>query len=183
MKVAITLALLTAAVAQAVPAQQPPPATEIPEPATPAQPPGGPAPDADVFVEQMAAANLFGIEMARLAATASATPRIRTLAEKIIRSDQEALDELQAAANESGVRFQANLTAEQAQKLQALRDAPPDQIDVVFFSSRMAAAQSEMALLSLYGGKGNAGALKRYALSQFQQVRTDFLEAHEISGK
>ncbi len=40
-----------------------------------------------------------------------------------------------------------------------MRAAPPDQIDAVFLSARMAAAQQDMTLLSLYGSSGEAGAL------------------------
>lgn len=183
MKAAIMMTLLILALPVGVSAQQPPPASELPATATPAKPPEGQPPGADLFVEQMAASNLFGMELARLAQKQSTTPRIRTLAEKIIQNDQKSQDELQAAANEQGIRLQANLTTEQAQKLSALKEAPADQIDTVFLSARMTAAQTQMSLLSLYGSKGGAGALKRYALSEFQQVRTNFLEAHEMSGK
>ncbi|HWU64078.1 MAG TPA: DUF4142 domain-containing protein [Ensifer sp.] len=163
--------------------QQPPPATELPQNATPAKPPEGQPPGADVFVDQIASFNLFDLELARLAQKRSNDPKMRALADKAMEVDQKAQDELQAAANEQRVRFQPNLTAEQAEKLNALKAAPNDQLDTVFLSARMAAAQSQMSLLALYGSKGEAGALKRYALSAFQQARTNFLEAHEMSGK
>ena len=188
MKAAITATFLMATLSMllsstGVLAQQQPPATELPKAASPAEPPEGQPPGADLFVSQLASANLFGIELARLAQKRSNTPRIRALAEKIVGTDQKSQDELQAAANEQGIRFQANLSAEQAGKLNALKDAPEDQVDQVFLSARMTAAQTQMSLLSLYGSKGQAGALKRYALSEFQQVRAGFLEAHEMSGK
>ncbi len=183
MRIALFTALSMLSMPLVASAQQSMPATEMPEAATPAKPPEGQPPGADLFVDQMAASNLFGIELARLAQKQSSAPRIRTLAEKIIQNDQKAQDELHAAANEQGVRFQPNLSAEQAEKLKALKEAPSDQVDAVFLSARMAAAQTQMSLLSLYGSKGGAGALKRYALSQFQQVRANFLEANELSGK
>lgn len=183
MKAAILTTLLTLALPLGVAAQQTPPASELPATATPANPPESQAPGADLFVEQMASSNLFGIELARLAQQRSSEPRVRALAEKIIQNDQKSQDELQAAANEQGVRFQANLTGGQAEKLNALKDAPTDQLDNVFLSARMATAQTQMSLLSLYGSKGTAGALKRYALTEFQHVRMNFLEAHDISGK
>lgn len=188
MKAAITATFLMATLSMILPStgvlgQQQPPATELPKAASPAEPPEGRPPGADLFVSQLASANLFGIELARMAQKRSNTPRIRALAEKIVGTDQKSQDELQAAANEQGIRFQANLSAEQAGKLNALKDAPEDQVDQVFLSARMTAAQAQMSLLSLYGSKGQAGALKRYALSEFQQVRAGFLEAHEMSGK
>ncbi len=47
----------------------------------------------------------------------------------------------------------------------------------------MRAAQQDMTLLSLYGSSGEAGALKRYALNEFQQVRADFMGAQGLSGR
>lgn len=183
MKAVIITTLLAFALPLAVAAQQPPPAAELPKAATPAKQPEGQPPGADLFVEQMASSNLFDIELARLAQKQSTDPKIRALADKMIQSDQKAQDELQAAANEQGTRFQPNLSADQAEKLAALKDAPADQIGTVFLSARMAAAQTQMSLLSLYGSKGAAGALKRYALSEFQQVRANFLETQGMSGK
>lgn len=182
MKAAIFTTLWILALPLGVSAQQSPPVSQLPATATPAKPPEGQPPGADLFVEQMASSNLYGIELARLAQKRSNSPHIRALADEITQKDRKSQDELQSAANEQGIRFQANLTAEQAQKLNALKEAPNDQIDTVFLSARTAAAQTQMSLLSLYGSKGDAGPLKRYALAQFQQVRANFLQAHEMSG-
>ncbi len=42
--------------------------------------------------------------------------------------------------------------------------------------------QQEMTLLSLYGSSGEAGALKRYAMNEFQQVRSDFMGGRACPG-
>ncbi len=183
MKAVILITVIALAVPAGALAQQPPPASELPATVTPSRPPEGQPPGAEEFVEQMASSILFGIELARLAQQRSNTPRIKGLTDKVIEIERKAQNELQSASREQGIRLQANLTATQAQKLRALKEAPDDQIDTVYLSARMAAAQKQMSLLSLYASKGDAGALKHYALSEFQQVRANFLEAHEMSGK
>ena len=160
-----------------------PPATGLPQAPSPARPPQEDAPGAAIFVDQVASANLFGMQLAQIALSHAHAQRIRDLAGKMARQDNKAQQELKAAARQQSVRFQPNLSAAQAQKLDALKTAPDDQFDSVFLSARMTTAQDMMSLLSLYASKGMAGPLKHYAMAQFQNVRMDFLQAQEMSGR
>ncbi|MVA38049.1 DUF4142 domain-containing protein [Agrobacterium vitis] len=153
------------------------PATEIPKPPTPAQPPEGKAPEPAGFVAQAAASNLFEIEAAKLALARSNDNFVRGFAQQLIDDHQKAQRELQDAAATQAVPFGPAMDAHQTEQLQTLRAAPDADFSAAFLSVQVTAHQSAMTLAALYGERGEAGALKAYAQAQYATLHTHFIKA------
>lgn len=165
-------------------AQQPtPPATQLPASPTPARPPAGKVKAPAEFAADATSGNLFAKRLASVAMKRGRQGEIRSLAARMLREENKAQGELNAAIKDQHVKVRANLTPSQARKLQALRTAPANQFDNVFLSAEMDAAQKQMKRLSLYGDKGAAGPLKHYARTHYPLARMRFLQARALSGR
>lgn len=181
MKTFIISAFLLSLGPGALVAQTNAPATEIPRVPSPGDPAEGEAPSVQAFAAQAGAANLFAIGAAELALERSADDGAQALARQLLNEIGRAQDDLETAAEAQSVPFEPQLDAEQAQKLQAMRNAPADQFDNVFMSALMVAHQAAMEAVTLYGDKGEAGALKAWAVSYYPTLRNNYLKARAAS--
>jgi putative membrane protein len=162
--------------------QVPAPATEIPQPPTPADPPAGEAPAPEAFAAAQGAVNLFAIRAAEIALDRGASDRIRGIAQQFLDEHNKAQAELRDAANAHPVPFEPRLDAAQERKLQAIRNASDEQFDNVYLSAQMVAHQAAMQTITLYEDKGAAGALKVYAKSHYPVLRNHYLMARTASA-
>jgi putative membrane protein len=94
----------------------------------PSPPPSDPA----AFVQAASQAGLLELEAARVAMNASSNPTVKSFADRMIVDHGKANAELAAIAMAKSIPVPAELDAEGARKLKALRDKSPQDFDAAY---------------------------------------------------
>ena len=178
--VALSAAVLSP---RAFAAQQTPPATEIPLPPTPANPPRGDAPDAQAFVAESLRHQLFCVRLSELAVRHAEEQGTRKVAQRLLREYQKAQRELVDAAHRQNVQATVRMNKAQMRQVAAVKQAPRGQFDNVYLSAIMDSEQADMSRLSRYASKGEPGAIKHYAQAHYPLARMHFLSARRLAGR
>lgn len=115
------------------------------------------------FADAVAAADLYEIESARLAADKAASADVKAFAQHIRADHEKSTAELKSAAGTANITVTPKLDPEQQAMLDRLKAASGAQFDRLFLEQQKTAHRKALALLERYSGSGDNPALKAFA--------------------
>ena len=119
--------------------------------------------DANGFATPVAAADLYEIESARLAATKATNAEVKSAAQHIRTDHEKSSAELKTAAASANVTVTPALDAEKQRMLDQLKAASGAEFDRLFLEQQKTAHQKALALHQSYASGGDNAALKAFA--------------------
>lgn len=127
--------------------------------------PAAPVSAGQTFANTAAASDAFEIETSKLALTNAATPSIRSYAQKMIDAHTDSTAKLKAAAASAApaITPDATLTADQQQKLAALKALTGKAFDQAYIADQAAGHQQTLDALRAYSASGDVPQLKAFA--------------------
>lgn len=119
--------------------------------------------DANGFATAVAAANLFEVESAKLAATKASNAEVKSLAQHIRSDHEKSTAELKTAAGTANVTVTPALDSEKQAMLNRLKALSGTEFDREFVEQQKTAHQKALVLLQSYASGGDNEALKAFA--------------------
>ena len=115
------------------------------------------------FAGAVAASDAFEIESSRLAQERASSQEVKDYAAKMIEDHTTSTNNLrEAVSGVEGVDLNPQMTPEQQQNLEELRNASDD-FDEVYVRQQVAAHEAALTLLRDYNASGDVAALKTFA--------------------
>ncbi|HEU5285276.1 MAG TPA: DUF4142 domain-containing protein [Sphingomicrobium sp.] len=136
--------------------------------------------DAAGFANAVAAADLYEVESARLAADKAASADVKAFAEHIRADHEKSTAELKSAAGTAEITVAPKLDSEQQAMLDRLKAAGGAEFDRLFLEQQKTAHQKALALLQGYSGSGDNEALKAFAGKTAAAVKGHLDHANSI---
>ena len=137
--------------------------------------------NAQEFVDQQAASDMFEIESGKLAQASGKSQEVKDFAAMLVKDHTKSTADLKAAAGQSqGVTIAPKLTAKQQSDLDALKKAG-DNFDRTFKEQQVAAHSAALALLEAQAANGQ-GALKDFAAKTAPVVEGHLEQARSLPG-
>ena len=117
------------------------------------------------FANTAAASDAFEIETSKLALTNATKPVVKAFAQKMIDAHTESTAKLKAAAASAtpAITPDATLSADQQQKLEALKAMTGEAFDHAYVADQSAGHQQTLDALRAYSASGNVPQLKAFA--------------------
>lgn len=174
-------AVLALAACNQKPAEQPAdtnadnvPAQEV---ATPAALP------AQDFANRLAASDAFEVESSRLAVERAPTPSIKAFAQKMIDAHTASTDRLKKDSASLGPAITPDPapSAEQKQKLDALRSLTGTAFEQAYMADQVAAHEAALGVVRSYAENGSEPVLKRFAADAVKMVSDHLDEARGLA--
>jgi putative membrane protein len=132
------------------------------------------------FVDSVAASDAYEIEAARLAQQNGTSEEVTSFAQMMIEDHTNSTNNLrEAAAQATGVTLNPQMTPQQEQDLQALRDAG-EAFDETYAQQQVAAHEAALSLLRDYTASGDVEALRSFARDTAGVVEGHLNEAREL---
>jgi putative membrane protein len=127
--------------------------------------PAAPVSAGQAFANTAAASDAFEIETSKLALTNVATPSIKSYAQKMIGAHTDSTAKLKAAAASAApaITPDATLTADQQQKLVALKALTGKAFDQAYVADQAAGHQQTLDALRTYSASGDVPQLQAFA--------------------
>lgn len=135
---------------------------------------------AQYFVDAVAASNSYQIEAARLAQQNGTSEAVTSFAAMMIEDHTASTDNLRdAAAQATDVTLDPQMTPQQQQDIEALRNAGDD-FDDTYAQQQVAAHEAALSLLRDYSASGDVEALRAFARDTAAGVESHLAEAREL---
>jgi putative membrane protein len=137
--------------------------------------------DASGFANAVAAADLYEVESARLAAEKASNAEVKSLAQHIRTDHEKSTAELKTAAGTANITVAPKLDAEKQGMLDQLKSAAagPD-FDRLYVEQQKTAHQKALDLLQGYSSGGDNQALKAFATKTSTAVKSHLDHANKI---
>lgn len=136
--------------------------------------------DAAGFANAVAAADLYEVESARLAADKASNADVKALARHIRTDHEKSTSELKSAAGTAKLSVVANLDAEKQGMLDQLKAVGRADFDRLYVEQQKTAHQKALALLQGYSSGGDNEALKAFATKTSAAVKSHLDHANNI---
>ena len=136
--------------------------------------------DAAGFANAVAAADLYEVESARLAADKASNAEVKSLAQHIRTDHEKSTAELKSAAGSANITVAAKLDAEKQGMLDQLKAASGAEFDRLFVEQQKTAHQKALAMLQGYSSGGDNEALKAFATKTAAAVKGHLDHANSI---
>jgi putative membrane protein len=136
--------------------------------------------DASGFANAVAAADLYEVESARLAADKATNAEVKSLARHIRTDHEKSTSELKSAAGTANVTVAPKLDAEKQAMLDQLKAASGADFDRLFLEQQKTAHQKALDLLQGYSSAGDNEALKAFASKTAAAVKSHLDHANSI---
>jgi putative membrane protein len=136
--------------------------------------------DASGFANAVAAADLYEVESARLAAEKASNAEVKSLAEHIRTDHEKSTAELKTAAGTANITVAPKLDAEKQGMLDKLKAASGADFDRLFVEQQKTAHQKALDLLQGYSSGGDNEALKAFATKTSTAVKSHLDHANRI---
>ena len=137
--------------------------------------------DASGFANAVAAADLYELESARLAADKASNADVKSLAKHIRTDHEKSTSELKSAAGTANISVAPKLDAEKQGMLDQLKTtARGADFDRLYVEQQKTAHQKALALLQGYSGSGDNEALKAFATKTATAVKSHLDHANSI---
>lgn len=136
--------------------------------------------DAAGFANAVAAADLYEVESARLAADKARSAEVKALARHIRTDHEKSTSELKSAAGTANITVAPKLDAEKQAMLDQLKAASGADFDRLFLEQQKTAHQKALALLQGYSTGGDNEALKDFASKTAGAVKGHLDHANSI---
>ena len=136
--------------------------------------------DASSFANAVAAADLYEVESARLAADKATNAEVKSLARHIRTDHEKSTSELKSAAGTASITVAPKLDAEKQGMLDQLRAASGADFDRLFLEQQKTAHQKALELLQGYSSGGDNEALQAFASKNAAAVKSHLDHANSI---
>jgi putative membrane protein len=137
--------------------------------------------DASGFANAVAAADLYEIEGARLAADKASNADVKSLAQHIRADHEKSTSELKSAAGTANISVAPKLDAEKQGMLDQLKTAARGaDFDKLYVEQQKTAHQKALDLLKGYSSGGDNEALKAFATKTSTAVKSHLDHANSI---
>jgi putative membrane protein len=136
--------------------------------------------DAAGFANAVAAADLYEIESARLAADKASNAEVKAFARHVRTDHEKSTAELKSAAGTAKISVAPRLDAEKQAMLDQLKAASGAEFDRLFVEQQKTAHQKALALLQGYASGGDNEALKAFASKTAVAVKGHLDHANSI---
>jgi putative membrane protein len=136
--------------------------------------------DSAGFANAVAAADLYEIESARLAADKASNADVKSLAQHIRTDHEKSTSELKTAATAANVNVAPKLDTEKQGMLDQLKAASGAEFDRLFLEQQKTAHRKALALLQGYSSGGDNEALKAFATKTAAAVKGHLDHANSI---
>ena len=136
--------------------------------------------DAAGFANAVAAADLYEVESARLAADKASNAEVKSFAEHVRSDHEKSTAELKSAAGTANITVAPRLDAEKQAMLDRLKAASGAEFDRLFLEQQKTAHQKALALLQGYASGGDNEALKAFASKTAAAVKGHLDHANSI---
>jgi putative membrane protein len=137
--------------------------------------------DASGFANAVAAADLYEVESARLAADKASNAEVKSLAQHIRTDHEKSTSELKSAAGTANISVAPKLDAEKQGMLDQLKTAARGaDFDKLYVEQQKAAHQKALDLLKGYSSGGDNEALKAFATKTSAAVKSHLDHANSI---
>lgn len=175
--VASAAALMAACGAQDEGVVQQPDANPVSTVPTPADEASAP-----VFVEMMAANDMYELEAARIAQSRSQNADVTAFAAMMAQDHSKSTADLRTAISAGGLTtaLPTAMPENKAEMIQALNDASAEDFDNVYMGQQVDAHQSALNLLQRYANDGDNESLRNLALAVAPVVQAHLDRAREI---
>jgi putative membrane protein len=132
--------------------------------------------DAQTFVNQAAASNLFEIQSSQLALSNSTSDAIKGFAQHMIDDHSKAGEEMTSVATREGLIVPAELDQPNADKLAQLQGVTGEQFDLLYVQLQTGAHAEAVALFSGYAESGDNEVLKDFASKTLPTLQEHYEE-------
>jgi putative membrane protein len=137
--------------------------------------------DASGFANAVAAADLYEVESARLAADKASNAEVKSLAQHIRTDHEKSTSELKSAAGTANISVAPKLDAEKQGMLDQLKTAARGaDFDKLYVEQQKTAHQKSLDLLQGYSNGGDNEALKAFATKTSAAVKSHLDHANSI---
>jgi putative membrane protein len=137
--------------------------------------------DASGFANAVAAADLYEVESARLAADKASNAEVKSLAQHIRTDHEKSTSELKSAAGTANISVAPKLDAEKQGMLDQLKTAARGaDFDRLYVEQQKTAHQKALDLLKGYSSGGDNEALKAFATKTSAAVKSHLDHANSI---
>ena len=136
--------------------------------------------DAAGFANAVAAADLYEVESARLAADKASNADVKALARHIRTDHEKSTSELKSAAGTAKLSVAAKLDAQKQGMLDQLKAAGRADFDRLYVEQQKSAHQKALDLLQGYSSGGDNEALKAFATKTSAAVKSHLDHANRI---
>lgn len=135
------------------------------------------------FANRLAASDAFEMATSRLAADRASTPSIKAFARKMIDAHTASTDKLKkdVATLTPAITPDPALSADQQQKLDALRQLNGTAFEQAYIADQVAAHEAALGVVQAYAGNGTEPVLKRFAADAVKMVTDHRDEARRLA--
>lgn len=140
--------------------------------------------DAQTFVEKAAISNMFEVESGELALEKAEDPKIRALAEEMVRDHGSASQTLESTLDEAGVevRMPDQMDAEHRQKLEQLQAAEGAEFERMYLEMLAEGHEKDVSLFEQYAQSGDNDALKQFASETLPTLQEHKRDVEELKS-
>ncbi|RAX41251.1 DUF4142 domain-containing protein [Rhizobium tropici] len=135
------------------------------------------------FATKAAISNMFEVEAGRIEIAKGRAHDAKQLAEDMVKDHGEADTMLRDAAKQDGIALPGALDDEHRQKLAALEQSDPPNLDQAYLSTQVTAHQQAVELFDAYSKKGPDGRLKRSAEKLLPDLRMHLTRVQALTSK
>jgi putative membrane protein len=127
--------------------------------------------------------NMFEIEAAKIESAKGKANDAKQFAQDMLRDHGKGAPLLSDAAKQDGVALPAALDDEHTQKLTALEQSDPSNMDQAYLSTQVTAHQQAVELFEAYSKKGPDGQLKRSAEKILPDLHMHLIRVRALTSK
>lgn len=135
------------------------------------------------FAQKAAVSNIFEIEAAKIEISQGRAVAAKQFAQDMLRDHGRAAGLLSAAARNDGVTVSQSLDAQHQQKIDALKNSDPANLDQAYLSTQVTAHQQTYELFVAYAKEGPDGPLKNAAVTMLPDLHMHLTRVQGISNK
>ena len=127
--------------------------------------------------------NIFEIEAAKIEISQGRAVAAKQFAQDMLRDHGRAAGLLSAAARNDGVTVSQSLDAQHQQKIDALKNSDPANLDQAYLSTQVTAHQQTYELFVAYAKEGPDGPLKNAGVTMLPDLHMHLTRVQGISNK
>lgn len=135
------------------------------------------------FGDTLAASDAFEIAASRLATDRAPTPTVKAFAQKMVDAHTASTDRLKkdGATLTPAIKPDPALSAEQQQKLDALKPLTGTAFEQAYLKEQVAAHEAALGVVQAYAASGSDPVLKRFAAEAIKMVSEHLEEARRLA--
>lgn len=135
------------------------------------------------FASKAGIMNMFEIEAAKIELAKGKATEARQFAQDMLKDHEKAGTLLAGAAKEDGIDFPTSLDAEHQQKIDALQNSDPANLDQAYLSTQLTAHQDALTLFGSFAKDGPDSQLKNTAAKIVPDLHMHLTRVQGLTSK